>query len=604
MGKSGRFPFSVGIFCLVLAINGCMQPQTAERVDASGGGPASASAAGDNGDGTYNAPEVPPGPGVFVAYDAPFSAYNNRTAETDDPNNTAVLNQVLADPFIVDGDGNFLLNSDVMESAKLTSQDPQVVTYKIKPNIKWSDGEAWDCDDFYLAWLAGSGKTTVRGPDGNPIPDAEGSEMTYFTPSTTRGYEWANAECRDDLTFVETYQAPYVDWRRNYIQNAILPAHVLERMAGIPDITALGPQSPQADLQRAGEAWNSGWTGFHADTTPASGPYRIESSQPGERTVLVRNEQWAARPGGPEWIVLVPVPDAAAVQGLPDQQFNVVTPPADPVLADRLRALADQGVVLEIRGGSGTENLDLNLASPLFQDPVVRTAFAQCVDRNQLVEKLVRGVSPAAQPLGSLVFLPDDADYEDHYSDKMPADAQLAQLTLERAGWQLGRDGVYSRNGQRLSFVISHDGSPNHTQAVELIRAQCRLAGMEIGNGPVPDGFGKALAEGAFDAALTTNSLVPRLPSLTERYGTSGANNHQSYLNPKVNDALAVAEREYSEPFQTEALLKADRLIAEDLVTFPLYQIPIMWAYSSNIDSVFRHGSDGVTWNANEWEVS
>jgi hypothetical protein len=28
-----------------------------------------------------------------------------------------------------------------------------------------------------------------------------------------------------------------------------------------------------------------------------------------------------------------------------------------------------------------------------------------------------------------------------------------------------------------------------------------------------------------------------------------------------------------------------------------------MWAYTSNIDSVYRHASDGVTWNANEWTV-
>jgi hypothetical protein len=28
-----------------------------------------------------------------------------------------------------------------------------------------------------------------------------------------------------------------------------------------------------------------------------------------------------------------------------------------------------------------------------------------------------------------------------------------------------------------------------------------------------------------------------------------------------------------------------------------------MWAYTNTIDNVYRHATDGVTWNANEWTV-
>ncbi|HSZ28756.1 MAG TPA: ABC transporter family substrate-binding protein, partial [Pseudonocardiaceae bacterium] len=84
-------------------------------------------ARGDKGDGSYRAPTVSPGPAVVVAHDAPFSAYNNKTAQTNNnPDNALVLNQVLVDPFIVDGNDKFLLNSDVLVSAELTSKDPQV----------------------------------------------------------------------------------------------------------------------------------------------------------------------------------------------------------------------------------------------------------------------------------------------------------------------------------------------------------------------------------------------------------------------------------------------------------------------------------------------
>lgn len=303
-------------------------------------------------------------------------------------------------------------------------------------------------------------------------------------------------------------------------------------------------------------------------------------------------------------IVLASVADgSAAVQGLANRQFNVVQPAADPLLADQLRALSGRGVIFEVRGGPTVEHLDLNLASPLFKDPIVRTAFAQCVDRNKLVDELVRGVRPETQPLGSLAFLPGDARYEDLYSDKMVADAQKAQVMLERAGWVLGSDGVYSRAGQRLSFSLGHDGSPAHFREVELIRTQCRQAGMEIADGANPGGLGDAMARGRFDVALTTSSRTPRVWSLADHYATKGEFNYQHYSNPELDAALGVAETEYAESTQMDALVKADRLLADDLVSLPLFQVPIMWAYTNTIDNVYRHATDGVTWNANEWTV-
>jgi peptide/nickel transport system substrate-binding protein len=587
MGKARLLKsLPAGIACIMLAVTGCVAASGTDRPDGVSG-LTNARARGDNGDGSYRAPKVPPGPAVFVAHGAPFFAYNNTTVQSDNnPDNDVVLSQILVDPFVIDGNGRFLVNSDVLASAELTAKDPQVVTYKIKPNIKWSDGQPWDCRDFYLAWLAGSGTTP------------------YFAPASTRGLDRVNAECRDKNTFVETYRSPYADWRRNYLHHAILPAHILERETGIADITALSPTSPPAVLKKAGDFWNSRWAGFNAKTMPASGPYQFDGSTTSTQTVLIRNQAWAGRPAGPAMIMLSSVADGAvAVQGLVNRQFTVVQPSADPLLADRLRALSGRGVIFQARGGPTAEHLDLNLLSPLFRDPVVRSAFAQCIDRNKLVDELARGIRPETQPLGSLAFLPDDAKYEDLYSDKMVADAQKAQVILERAGWILGPDGVYSKTGQRLSFAISHDGSPAHSREVQLIRTQCRQAGMEIADGADPGGVGDAVAHGRFDVVLTANSRASRVWSLADHYATNGKLNYQHYSNPEVDAALDIAETEYAEPTQMDALAKADRLLADDLVSLPLFQFPIMWAYTNNIDSVYRQASDGVTWNANEWTV-
>ena len=574
----------VGIASLVL-VAGCVAASKAGRPD--GVGTTNTQARGDGGDGSYRAPRVPPGHAVVIVHGAPFSAYNNATAVAkNNPDNDLVLNQVLADPFIVDGNGKLLLNSDMLVSAELTSKDPQVVIYKIRPNVRWSDGQPWDCRDFYLAWLAGSGTTP------------------YFEPASTRGLDRVTAECRNNTTFVETYRSPYADWRRNYLHHAILPAHILEQATGISDVTALRPTSSSEQLRKAGDFWNSRWSGVDLKTMPASGPYQFDASTSSSQTVLIRNNSWLGNPGGPVMLVFTTVADgAAAVAGLVNRQFGVVQLPADPLLADRLRELSARGVIFETRDGPTVEHLDFNLASRLFADPVVRAAFAQCIDRNKLVDDLVRGVRPETQPLGSLIFLPGDARYEDLYSDKMVADAQKAQVTLERGGWVLGSDGVYSRAGQRLSFAISHDGSPAHSQEVDLIRTQCRQAGMEIVNQARSNDLDDVVSHGQFDVVLLASSRIPRVWAAADRYETNGTLNHQHYSNPALDSALGVAETEYAEPTQLDALAKADRLLADDLVSLPLFQIPIMWAYTNNIDSVYRQAPDGVTWNANEWTV-
>ena len=83
--------------------------------------------------------------------------------------------------------------------------------------------------------------------------------------------------------------------------------------------------------------------------------------------MLVRNEQWAGNPGGPERIVITVTDAAGAVRGMRDQALNVVAPPADPVPAARRRELSGRGVVVEVRGADTVENLNINLARPLFQ---------------------------------------------------------------------------------------------------------------------------------------------------------------------------------------------------------------------------------------------
>lgn len=576
--------------------------------DGGGSGDEAGGADAKGKDGTnYAAPRVPSGPQVVFTHDSAYTAYNNQTADGNNFNNTLILNQVMADAFVLDGTLEYLVNTDFLESAESTEPspgNPQVVTYQIKPGLTWSDGEAWDCDDFYLTWLAQSGKVIQRDPAGNPVLSPEGDEQGLFTAASNTGWEQATGSCEDDQTFVETYETPFADWQGNYVQNAILPAHILEREAGIEDITQLTPESPAEELQAAAEFWNTGWNGFDAEIMPGSGPYMIDSWEQNSSVTLVRNPEFPGNAGGPESIVLRNIADGTAqAQALENQEATVIAPQPDPVVADRLRNLSAQGIIFEAGGGLTFEHLDLNFANPLFQDAAVRQAFAQCIDRDDLVDKLVRGVDPEAEPLNSLVFLPDESAYEDVYGEQMTNDPNQAKQTLEGAGWTLGQDGIYEKDGQRMSFRISHTDLPRRVQTVQLIQGSCREAGIEIEDDTDPNFLDTRVSEGDYDVALFAWVGTPQKSSPASIYQTGGGQNWSSYTNPEVDELWETVKVEFDEGVRDETLAEVDRVMAEDYYSLPLFQVPNMWAYSDTIDSVYYQGSDGVTWNANEWEV-
>ncbi|AOS61716.1 ABC transporter family substrate-binding protein [Actinoalloteichus hymeniacidonis] len=550
-------------------------------------------AKGDNGDGTYNAPEVTPGGPVTITHDAPFTTYNNSAAAGNNFNNTLVLSSVLTHPFKIDDQLEILLNTDVMESAEVIQEDPQIVEYKIKEGVRWSDGEAWDCDDFYLSWLSRSGK--IRDDNDEPL----------FVPASTSGAEDATFTCDDDLTGQLAFDESYADWKGEFEAVSMLPAHILEQESGVEDITTITNDSPLEDKQAVAEFWNEGWNGFTEELAPGSGPYTIDTFNPNESITLVRNPEWIGNPAGPESVTFQAIADASAQQSaLQDQQVQVIQPQADNNVAEQLRALADQGIRYEAAEGITFEHLDLNMDNPLFQDPAVRQAFAACIDREDLVDKLVRGVNPEAQPLGSLLFTSTAEGYADRYEDVILGDPEAAMSILEEAGWTQGDDGVYEKDGERLSFSISHTSIPRRNETVALVQSHCADAGIEVTDDNDDQFLDERVSQGDYDVALFAWVGTPFHSSKVSLYTDGGGQNWSGWESPEASEQLAIVNGELDETARREALIAADEIYAEEVFSLPLFSVPNSWAYNESVDKVTYQGSDGVAWNVWEWEVT
>lgn len=533
---------------------------------------------------------------VTVGIDDGYSGYNNNTPDTNSSYNTYILTAVLEDSFVLDGNNKILLNKDMFDSVDVTSKDPQVVTYKIRPNLKWSDNEPFDCKDLYLNWLAQSGQ--AKGTDGkNP-----------FNAASTTGYDKIKtATCKDNLTFETDYSEPYLDYKGLFSGVSILPAHILEKQTGIPDITKLAPTGDPALLSKAGDFWTNKWKGFDKALMPASGPYMIDSFDANQKSVtLVKNPNWAGGKGGPAKIVVRAMEDTKAMAtALQNGEIDVAasTQP-DATAANTMKGLAAQGVTYGSAPQLTYEHLDLQF-NRMFKDDALRKAFFEVVDRKAITDKLLKEVQADAAPLNSIVFFQGEEGYTDLYGSKAGLGAEAAAKTLTDAGWTKGADGIFAKGGQRASFKITHNQNARRSQTVEIIISQAKAAGIEVKDETDANFLkGGRVSTGDYDIALFGWSSAPYKSQSRSIYvcpNNGGDQNYQNLCDPKIDDAFKTAVSATDEQIKLQSYQAADKAIADKYATLPLFQTPSMWAFKG-IDRVYMQSYNGVLWNAGEWE--
>jgi peptide/nickel transport system substrate-binding protein len=536
---------------------------------------------------TFTLAQSQPFDTVTYAIDQGYSGYNNDTPDANTSYNTFILVAVLAGAHIIDGNNKVLLNGDVMQSVTTTSTEPLTVEWKMKPNVKWSDGEAWDCDDFYLAYLAHSGR------------------IDTFTAASTTGYDLVEqAGCKDELTFEATFGEPYLDFRNMFEPTAIMPAHILEQETGIADITALRPGQDDQALTEAGEFWTKTLGGqFDASLMPGSGPYKIASFDPNADTVtLERNPHWIGAKGGPNQIVVRAIPDTKAMAtALQNGEIDVAgSVQPDATAASTIKNLASQGVTYGSAPRLSYEHLDLNL-NRIFADEAARKAFFQAIDRQEIVDKLIKPVQADAQPLNGVVFLPGEEGFTDVYSDKLEQGPEAAARTLEAAGWVKGPDGIYAKDGERFSVTISHNENARRSQTVEILIPQLKAAGIEVRDETDPNFLKGRVDKGDYDVALFGWSSTPFKSTKQDIFVTGGNQNWQGLSDPAIDQAFETAVAATEESVATQAYQEADRALAESYATVPLFQTPSMWGFRG-IDRVFMQSYYGALWNVGEWE--
>lgn len=532
---------------------------------------------------------------VIYAYEQEMRSYNNNTSAENAQANTVALNQVLPNVFMFTDDAGVDLNTELMVSAEVTSESPQIVEYVVAPNAVWSDGEPIDCDDFVLHWVALNGEYKATAADGTVATDPEtGAELPLFDGAGTTGWDQvASTECSPDgKTITQTFTSPYPDWQGLYI--GFQPAHIVEQQAGVPDLVAAVEADDEAALAAVAEFWNTGWVlnpgEIPADLTPSGGPFSLGTWEAGSSLTLVRNEQyWGTAPAADEVIIRF-IPQDGQAQALANREIQAMDPQPNPELVAQIEGIADVDVTTTEQ--FSYEHLDFNFNTPAFQDPVVREAFALCVPRQAIVDRLIKSQNPEAIVANNRWIYTFEDTYVDTSGGRfLEPDIDQSRQLLDQAGQQ----GMTVRIGYR---------TPNQrrTDTVALIKASCDQAGFVVEDTGSESFFGVELNQGDFDVALYAWTGTPLKTGSSSTYITGGGNNNGNYSNPATDALITELNSTLDQDHVVELANEIDAILWDDLATLPLFTFPAILAVAEGAGGVrYNPTQYGLTWNAQEW---
>lgn len=465
------------------------------------------------------------------------------------------------------------------------SADGKVITYKLRDDVKWSDGEPLTADDYVFTWqMIMSDKNAVMSRD--PFDTAV-----------------EKVEAPDKSTLVVTFKEPYAPWQAKVFTGSAgpvsgagaLPKHILEPV-----------------FQKDGTIDNAEW---NRKPTVGIGPYLFKEWQSGSHLIFEANPNyWQGKPKLDQIYIRIVPDDAAQIAALKAGDSDVGTFIDYSVMPE----LEQLGTLDLVKAASGyQESWFFNLSTdektkghPALQDVNVRKAIVMAVDREKIVKDLLGGRTKVSSTFW------EDTPYADPSQKPLAYDLEGAKKLLDDAGWKVGADGIREKDGVKLKLRYATTTRDIRKNTQVIVQQMLKEAGIDVelinhssdlffagyaDQGPIATGqydIDQHSQNPAFpdpDIVIWTCKEIPTDQNPT---GT----NYERICDKELDDLFAQQAATVDTQARIQLFYKIERILNDKLYWVSIWDDPDWWAISKKFKDARLSGGTPF-WNAYNWSL-
>ena len=332
---------------------------------------------------------------------------------------------------LVKYDENLNYAPDLAESWKI-SNNQKTISFKLKKNLKWSDGKPLTSADVLFTWKL------ITNPNTR-------------TPYASDYQLVKKASTPDPLTFKVTYESSYAPALDTWTSLHILPKHILK----------------DEDINNT----------FFSRKPTGSSFYKLDKWISGQQLTLKANDKSVL--GAPLIKKLISriIPDTSS-QFLELTADNIDLMNINPIQYQRVfpaRVDLQEKIELYKELGNGYTYLGFNLNKEPFNDIRVRQALNYAIDKDEVIKGVLLGLGePISSPYkpGTRWNNPNLTPY--------PYNPSKALELLQEAGFKKNNDGILMRNGKPLKFEIITNQNKQREMTAVVIQKRLQEIGVEV----------------------------------------------------------------------------------------------------------------------------
>jgi peptide/nickel transport system substrate-binding protein len=443
------------------------------------------------------------------------------------------------------------------------TQDPFTVTFHINPKAVWADGSPITSADFDFT--------------NNAVLNTKG------TVSTTGYSSIDSIDTSDPATAVIKFKTVFVDWM-DLFGGAF--GVVLEK-------AAFPSEASQAKVDLSKE--------MNKEIPFAGGPWKLQSWSKNQ-AVLVRNDKYWDHQPYLDQVTWVPREDQPTeINSLLSGEVSAIFPQPSNVSIQKQVASQPNA---KVTAGNGIyyEALWFNEAAAPLDDPKVREALGYAIDRQAIIDSIIKINNPNAAVLNCGFYsFPGigpwcEGDAGAPFS-KFTYDPAQAQSILTSDGYDCSKvasGGYCQKNGKDLTVVwstVAGNTRRESTQALELPKAKAAGIKFVVKNYEATDLFSNKLPKGDYqmadyaqggvlDPSITSSVDIDQIPSPANQF--AGANTLR-WKNQQASDLAKKSDEELDQNARLQELQQIYALEAQDVIALPLYQLPQLTVYRSDV---------------------